>query len=261
MPRTALVLSLALFALPLVARAEVPADVQQKIADADRMRMKEWNQEGHPQKALDLYDEALKAGADPYEIHWKKASAYFWWGENYDPDNDGKKLVDLGQKCIAEAEAATKIKPDAVEGNYYTAVCWGEYSHGISIIKALSKGVEGKFKGALDKAMKVDPDFQDGAPLNAYGRFYYELPWPKRDLDKSAEYLKRNIKDTPCNLRTRLYYAETLLKKGGKVDGKDAKAVAKEQLEFIGANPHCEANPPDGEMAKTKAKKLLETLK
>lgn len=249
-------------AAPAATAAAAPAgDTAASIAQADELRMKEWNKEGSPQKALDLYDAALKAGADPYEIHWKKASTYFWWGENYDPDKDGSKLVDLGKKCISEAEAAAKLKPDAVEGNYYTAVCWGEYSHGISILKALSKGVEGKFKTALNKAMKVNPDFQDGAPLNAYGRFYYELPWPKRDLDKSAEYLKRNIKDTPCNLRTRVYYAETLIKKGGKVDGKKAEDVAKEQLEYVLANPHCSENPPDGEMAKAKAKKILADLK
>ena len=261
MPRFAFLLSIAILSASLPAIADVAPDVAAKITQADELRMKEWDQDGKPQAALDLYDAALKGGADGYEMHWKKAATYFWWGEALDPDKDGAKLADLGQKCIAEAEQAASLKPDAVEGNYYVAVCWGEYSHGISIIKALSKGVEGKFKGALDKAMKIDADFYDGGPLNAYGRFYYELPWPKRDLAKSEEYLARNIKDTPCNLRTRVYYAETLIKKGGKADGKDAKDVAKEQLQYVLANPHCASNPPDGEMQKAKAKKILDGLK
>ena len=253
--------ALLVLASPLARAADVPADVTAKIAEADRLRLKEWDKDGQSEKAVTSYQDALKAGADPYEMHWKTASALFWEGEALNPDKDGKKLEALGQRCIDEANAATKIKPDAIEGQYYTAVCWGEYSHGISIPSALMKGVEGKFKGALDRAMKVDPDFQDGAPLNAYGRFYFELPWPKRDLKKSEEYLRRNIKDTPCNLRTRVYFAETILKNGKEVDSKPAKTVAKENLQFVLDNKHCDANPPDGEQAKRNAKKLLDSLK
>ena len=255
------VLALSILASPLVHAAAPAPEVTAKIAEADRLRLKEWDKDGQSEKAVTMYDEALKAGADEYEMHWKKASAIFWEGEALNPSKDGSKLEALGKRCIDEADAARKLKPEAIEANYYVAVCWGEYSHGISIPSALMKGVEGKFKGALDKAMKVDPDFQDGAPLNAYGRFYFELPWPKRDLKKSEEYLRRNIKDTPCNLRTRVYFAETILKNGGKVDGKDAKVAAKEQLEYVLANPHCEANPPDGEQAKRNAKKILDGLK
>lgn len=238
--------------LPAVARA----GAAESIAAADKLRLLEW-QNGKALEAIPLYESAAKEGADEYEIAWKTASAYFWAGENV---TDAKKLEKLGEKCLASAEKAAKLKPDRVEGNYYTAVCWGTYSHGISIPSAIVKGVEGKFKGAAGKAEKIDPAFENGAPLNAFGRFYFELPWPKRDLAKSQKYLERNITQSPCNLRTRWYYAETVLKRGEKVDGRSAKTVARENLQYVLDNEHCAENPGDGELAKAAARKLIKNL-
>jgi hypothetical protein len=242
--------------VPVLARADAASD---KMEEAKKLTM-QWL-DGKALDAIPVYEDALKAGADEYEVRWREAGAYFWAGEALDPDKDSDKLADLGKKCIDKAEAAAKLKPDLVEGNYYVAACWGEYSHGISIPSALMKGVEPKFRAAAGKAEKIDPTFLNGAPLNAWGRFFYELPWPKRDLDKSEKYLKRNVDATPCNLRTRVYYAETLIKKGGKVDGKDAKDVAKEQLQYVADHDNCADNPDDGTLYKKKAKKILDGMK
>ena len=108
MPRFAFLLSIAILSASLPAIADVAPDVAAKIPQADELRMKEWDQDGKPQAALDLYAAALKGGADGYEMHWKKAATHFWWGEARDPDKDGAKLADLGQKCIAEAEQAAR---------------------------------------------------------------------------------------------------------------------------------------------------------
>lgn len=238
--------------MPAVAHA----GVAETIAEADELRLLQW-QNGKALDAVPLYEQALKDGADAYEVAWKTASSYFWAGENV---TDAKQLEALGTKCLAAAEKAAKLQPDRVEGHYYTAVCWGTYSHGISIPQALVKGVEAKFKAAAGKAEKIDPAFENGAPLNAWGRFYFELPWPKRDLAKSQKYLERNITLSPCNLRTRWYFAETVLKRGEKVGGKDAKAVARENLQYVLDNEHCAENPGDGELSKKAARKLIKDL-
>ncbi len=227
-----------------------------KLAEGDRLRLLEW-QQGNALKAIPLYEEALKAGADEYEVRWRIASAYFWAGENV---TDAKKLEELGKKGIEQAEKAAALKPDRPEGHYYTAVCWGTYSHGISIPTALLRGVEGKFKSAALKAEKIDPSFENGAVRNALGRFYYELPWPKRDLKKSAAYLKKNLEATPCNLRTRLYYAETILKAEDPVDGTSAKEAAREHLQYVLDHEHCKDNPGDGALSKRLASEILKKL-
>lgn len=242
--------TLALVAALLAASSSASAN--EKIAKGDDLRLRQW-QDGKALEALPLYEEALKEGADEFEIRWRMASAYFWEGER---TTDSKKLVEIGKKCVEQAEKAAKLKPDRVEGHYYTAVCWGTYSHGISIPRALAQGVEGKFKAAAAKAEKLDPSWEDAAPLNAWGRFYFELPWPKRDLPKSQKYLERAMATAPCNLRTRWYLAETILERGEK----GAKEKAKEHLDFIAANENCATNPGDGEHAKKAAAKLRKEL-
>lgn len=64
----------------------------------------------------------------------------------------------------------------------------------------------------------------------------------------------------PCNLRTRWYYAEPVLKRGGQVGGKDAKTVARENLQYVLDNEHCAENPGDGEFSKKAARKLIKDL-
>src|SRR5882724_7865801 len=117
--RVSLAFAFALAATPaLAADTAYTGPAADKIVEADRLRTHEWDK-GNAQKALPILDEAQKAGADEYEVRWRKAATYFWDGERYDADKDGKMLADLGQKCIAEAEAAEKLKDDRVEGHYY----------------------------------------------------------------------------------------------------------------------------------------------
>ena len=230
---------------------------EDKLAAGDKIRLLQW-QDGKALDAIPVYEEARKLGADEFEVEWRLASTYFWAGEN---TKDAKKLSEWGTKGVAHAEKAAKLKPDRVEGHYYTAVCWGTYSHGVSILSALRQGVEKKFTNAITKAKEIDSTFEDGAPMNAFGRFYFELPWPKRDLAKSEKLLKKNIEAVPCNLRTHVYYAETILAIGDKVDGKSATDAAKEHLQLVIDGTHCKSNPGDGELAKKWAKKQLADLK
>src|SRR5688500_16160970 len=156
-----------LLVLLAVSPVALAGPAEDKLAEGDKIRLLQW-QDGKALDALPLYDEALKAGADEFEVEWRKASAYFWAGEN---TKDTAKLADWGKKGVEHAEKAAKLKPDRVEGHYYTAVCWGTYSHGVSIFQALKQGVEKKFLNAITKAREIDSKFDDGAPNNALGRF------------------------------------------------------------------------------------------
>jgi cytochrome c-type biogenesis protein CcmH/NrfG len=92
----------------------------------------------------------------------------------------------------------------------------GAYSQAVGILKALTDGLEGKFNERLDLALKLDPAFDRAGPLLAKGRYYYELPWPKRDLKKSASFFRKVIEQHPESLRARFYLAEMLLADGEK---------------------------------------------
>ena len=82
------------------------------------------------------------------------------------------------------------------------------------ILRALGEGLEGKFNERLDKAIELDSSFQHQMPLLAKGRYYFELPWPKRNLGKSAGFYRRALAAEPGNLRGMAWLAETLWRDG-----------------------------------------------
>ena len=135
-----------------------------------------------------------------------------------------------------------KAKADGAEGKYYVALSIGAYSQSVGILKALSEGLEGQFVENLDYAMKNNEAFDRHGAHTAKGRYYWELPWPKRDLAKSKAELQQSIAQHPEHLRNYLYLAETLLKDG---DAKGAKVAIDKVL--TGPDDVRSARGPPGE--------------
>lgn len=162
---------------------------------------------------------ALKAHPGDYEVLWR-ASRLRWWIADGATGERLKKQV--GKESWNLAERAVQANPKGVEGHYYAACGIGVYSQAIGILKALGEGVEGKFNERLDKSIALDASFERGGPVIAKGRYFFELPWPKRDLEKATELLKKAQAKHPENIRAGLYLAETLLKDG---EAQEAKAV------------------------------------
>ncbi|HEX8438061.1 tetratricopeptide repeat protein [Archangium sp.] len=160
--------------------------------------------------------QALKASPEDYEVLWRAARLRQWQA---DGAADAKVKKNLGKQTWELGDKARKLAPDRVEGQYFAAVGIGSYSQAVGILTALGEGLEGKYNERLDAALKLDPMYERGGPLLAKGRYYYELPWPKRDLKKSASLFQKAIAKHPEQLRAWLYLAETLL-----ADGEEKKA-------------------------------------
>lgn len=161
---------------------------------------------------------------------------------------DGSVKKQLAKEAWDLAEKAVALKADSAEANWNAARAIGSYSQGAGILTALAQGLEGKYNTRLDYAIQHIPDFDFSGPLVAKGRYYFELPWPKRDLRKSVELFRKVIQKHPMNLRAYYYLAETLLK-----DGK-AK-LAKQELEKA-LNGSVDYDPPEGRRIKAWAKVL-----
>jgi len=56
------------------------------------------------------------------------------------------------------------------------------------------------------------------------GRYWYKLPWPKRNIKKSIACLEEAVASAPTNIRGHFYLAESYLKD-------KEKKLAKEQLQ------------------------------
>lgn len=170
--------------------------------------------------AVKQLDEALKKALEAtpgdYEVLWRAARVRNWQA---DGATDAQVKKSLGKQTWELADRARKAAPDRVEGQYFAALGIGAYSQAVGILTALGEGLESKYNERLDAALKLDPMYERGGPLLAKGRYYYELPWPKRSLKKSAEHYQKAIAKHPEALRAWLYLSETLL-----ADGEEKKA-------------------------------------
>lgn len=189
-------------------------------------------------------EEGLKAEPKSFELLWRKAQLR--WTQADLTQGEAKKK--LGQEAWTLGEQAIQAAPQRVEGHYWAAVGLGAYSQAVGILAALTQGLEGKFNGHLDRAIALAPGYNDGAPLSAKGRYFFELPWPKRNLDKAVELLTQVTRKHPRNLRAWLFLAEAELDRNQPQAAQAAlEQVLKGSIAF---------DPPEGRHSKALARKF-----
>jgi len=205
---------------------------------------------GLPLAGPQSYFDILALAIDPqnYEVEWRLARAYFWVA--YTQKNRIVKKAMAG-KAIESAERARSVRPDRVEGQYFYAVSWGEYANTIGIMQAVVDGVAGKVESAATRAYEIDRDYSNGAPATVLGRFYYMLPWPKRDLPLSRRYLEEVVERHPRALVARDYLADTYYELG-------EHDKAREQLLFVLDNEPAPGTEFDRPPAKPLAREALQ---
>ena len=162
-----------------------------------------WAEEQH------LVQTALARAASDYGVLWRAARLYFWASDDPGVPTDqrsrwGKDGWDLAERAIA-------ANPNDVAGYYWAAVCMGNYAMGLGGMRALSQGMEGKFRDRLGRATSLNPAYENGGVETAWGRFFDKLPWPKRDRKKAEEHFRRAMEINPAALRARVYLASSFL--------------------------------------------------
>jgi hypothetical protein len=186
-----------------------------------------------------------EAASRSFDANWRLASLYNWEANNA----EGDKKAGLGHKGWDAADLAIAAKPGDVRAQYFGATGIGLYAEGVGVLTALSQGLEGKFKERIQAAMKIDKDYADGAPQVVWGRFFFKLPWPKRDVDQSIRVLTPLMDSHPHNLRAKLYLAESLTDEGSV---EDARKLIQQ---IIDAPPG--EDPPETRLLQTQAKKWM----
>jgi tetratricopeptide (TPR) repeat protein len=161
---------------------------------------------------------AMELAPDDYGVLWRLARHEAWRSE--DPSIAEKRKSELGKKAWDLAERAITASPGRVEGWFYAVSGIGNYSLGIGILSALAKGLEGKFKDRLSRAEQLDPAYDKGAIPTAWGRFWYELPWPKHDAKKSEAALRAALAQNPDNVRAHVYLGDLHLDEGRKAEAR-----------------------------------------
>ena len=108
---------------------------------------------GEFQKA---FDAGLKAGGAGITVANKAQAIY----ANYVEKSEKTKLA-MFQEVSARAEALQAEEPKNANAYYYQAYALGRYSQGISVAKALTQGLGGKVKSALETTIKLSPKHTD----------------------------------------------------------------------------------------------------
>jgi tetratricopeptide (TPR) repeat protein len=253
---SSLLLSLPVFAQDAGAPAAAPAattDAATFVSQLDEL----WKTRDAAESAKAI-DEAIKnalaAFPNDYELLWR-AARYRWWVADGLTEEKAKRMK--AKAGWDYAERAIKVKPTGAEAKYFLAINIGAYSQAVGILTALGEGLEGKFVENLDYAIKNNESFDRYGARTAKGRYYWELPWPKRDLKKSKEELQKSIDKHPEHLRNYLFLADTLLKDG---DAKGAKVAIDKAL-----NGDAAYDPPEARRikawAKTTADQIAKELK
>jgi hypothetical protein len=199
-----------------------------------------------------LVDRAVAQAPTNFEVLWRAARLYFWLSD--DPGSAHEQRSRLGKVGWDLAERAIVSRPDQPAGYYWAAATMGSYALGLGVMKALTQGLEDKFKTRLSRAEQLAPGYQYGGVQVAWGRFYEKLPWPKRDRKKAEGHLRRVLTDlNRNNLRARVYLADTLA-------NDDRPAEAKQLLEEVMAAPLGRYDLPEERRAKALAVGLLPSV-
>jgi hypothetical protein len=197
-------------------------------------------------KELDAaLNKALQTAPEDFELLWRAARSVQWQA---DGAADSKLKKSLGKQAWELGDRARKAAPGRVEGHYFAAAGIGSYSQAVGILTALGEGLEGKYNERLDTAIKLDSQYDRGAPLLIKGRYHYELPWPKRDLKKSAALYQKVLAAHPDNLRAWMFLADTLLADGEAKQAQEAiLKVSQGSVAY---------DPPEGQRVQAQAKKV-----
>ncbi len=196
-----------------------------------------------------LVEQALGRAPQDYEVLWRAARFYFWLSD--DPGAAAEARSGLGKTGWDIAERAISANAGQPDGYYWAAVNMGSYALGLGVVKALTLGLEAKFKSRLGRAGQLAPGYQNGGIDVAWGRFYEKLPWPKRDRKQAEAHLRRVLGQlNKNNLRARVYLADTLAHD-------NRAAEAKKLLDEVAAAPVGRYDAPEERRAKALGVGLL----
>jgi tetratricopeptide (TPR) repeat protein len=124
------------------------------------------------------HDAGLKAGGAGITAANKAQAIY----ANYLEKSEKTKLA-MFQEIAARAQTQQGEEPKNASAYYWQAYALGRYSQGISVAKALTQGLGGKVKSALETTIKLSPKHADAHI--ALGTFHAEV------IDKVGSLLGR----------------------------------------------------------------------
>jgi hypothetical protein len=175
------------------------------------------------ERAVTLGVRSVEEHPSSYDLAWRLARVYWRKGDLATDKSQRRETYATARRY---AEAAVKLDPERVEGHCYYALTTGDYGGTLGLVGGATERIGSTFEREIKRAYDINRDFDNGSPMLALGRYYFELPWPLRDLNKSRRYLEELKQRHPDVLLGRLYLADT-----DHALGDDA--AARQELQYV----------------------------
>ena len=172
-------------------------------------------------RAIAAYEAAVVADPDDLEARWKLLRALYFQGEHVARGDDARREVfDRGRQAAEAAlerlEGRTGRVPEAAAIHFWTAVHWGLWGDAFGRLAAARQGVAGKIRDHAERALALDPSYENAGPRRVLGRLHALAPkipfftgWI--DRDRAIAELERAVAEGAAEPLNRLYLAEALL--------------------------------------------------
>jgi hypothetical protein len=229
-----------------------PSDAAAKLLASSDAAYLRRDEPGQLEILKSSLDQAERLAPDDFDVLWRISRFYFWTAD--DPRITNEEKSRLGKLGWDYGDRAAAKRADRVEGWFYGASGVGQYSLGISVVTALFQGMESKFTERLAKAQSIDPSLNGYAADVSWGRYWYELPWPKYDAEKSEKAYRRALRHNRDNLRAKAYLAELFMKE-------DYPKEAQKLLEEVLAAKPGAYDAPEERRSQEIARTLIAKLK
>lgn len=203
--------------------------------------------------AVELYEKAI-AAAPTYEALWEGARAAAELGYNGWKKQPSSKRAALFKKGLAWARRATEVRPDGAEGHYFTAVLLGLWAEQRSFVQQAATA--GDIRRAAERAYKLNPRIECGAPARLLGIYYRKVPAVFGGDDRRAvKLLDEALRYCPDDPRLHYDLAECLEHAGQEAR---AREEARWVLDHLPADRHEKAGY---DTLERQATELLEKLR
>lgn len=171
-------------------------------------------------RAADILWRELQARPENFEYAWKLSRVAYWLG-THAPQAERRGFIDQG---IQAGETAQALRPDRPEGLFWTAANMGEAGekHGMRVGLKYRKPI----KESLEKLLKIDPAFLEGAADRALGRWYHKVPrMLGGDRKKAESHLRASLRHDPNSILSHLFLAELFIDDDRKSDARTELAA------------------------------------
>jgi len=178
------------------------------------------------------YEKAVEAGLGAGTSGYNAADKAICIYANYLEKSEARKLK-LFEEAAARCEELQKKEPKNVNAYYLHAYALGRYSQGISVAKALTRGLGGKVKASLEQALKLEPRHADAHI--ALGTYHAEIIDKVGALiggmtyganrDTGMAHFDKALKLNPDSAVARIEYANGMIMLLGKARMKDAEKL------------------------------------